>query len=156
MDDLKISHVDKEVVEEIIMRLNDRYGKETPISVHRGPVQEYLGMTIDITVKRKVSFSMPQYKEDLLLECSESIMKGTSATQAANHLFQTNANAEKIKHHGCRVISPPGCQVIVLGQTNQTGFINCHLFSLYQDPVPDVDDFKKLGQCLRYLRDSKH
>ena len=70
-------------------------GKE-PQSLYRGPIQEYLGMTIDYTVKGKVSISMPQYIEDLLLECNESIMKGTSATPAANHLFQTNENAEKL------------------------------------------------------------
>ena len=51
VDDLKISHVDKQVVEQIITGLNERYGRETPISVHRGPVQEYLGMTIDYTKK---------------------------------------------------------------------------------------------------------
>ena len=96
VDDLKISHVDKDVVEEIIMALNDKYGKETLISVHRGPIQEYLGMTIDYTSKGKVSFRMPQYIEDLLQECPESIMKGTSTTPAANHLFQTNENAEKL------------------------------------------------------------
>ena len=96
VDDLKISHVDKDIVEEIIMALNDMYGKETTISVHRGPIQEYLGMTIDYTSKGKVSFRMPQYVEDLLQECLESIMKGTSTTPAANHLFQTNENAEKL------------------------------------------------------------
>ena len=37
VDDLKISHADKDVVEEIIMALNNKYGKETPISVHRVP-----------------------------------------------------------------------------------------------------------------------
>ena len=51
VDDLKISHVEKAVVEEMITKLNDRYGKESPISVHRGPIQEYLGMTIDYTKK---------------------------------------------------------------------------------------------------------
>ena len=96
VDDLKISHADKQIVEEIITGLNERYGKETPISVHRGQVQEYLGMTIDYTQKGKVSFSMPQYIEDLLSECPDSIMKGTSTTPAANHLFQVNENAEKL------------------------------------------------------------
>ena len=96
VDDLKISHVDEEVVEDLIRGLNDRYGKETPISVHRGPVQEYLGMTIDYRVKGKVSFSMPRYIEDLLAECPDSIMKGSSATPAANYLFQTNDKAEKL------------------------------------------------------------
>ena len=96
VDDLKVSHVEEEVVEGIIRALNNKYGNESPITVHRGPIQEYLGMTINYAVKGKVSFSMPQYIEDLLLECPESIMKGTSTTPAANHSFQTNENAEKL------------------------------------------------------------
>ena len=96
VDDLKISHVNEEVVEGIIRALNNKYGKETPITVYRGPIQEYLGMTINYTAKGKVSFSMPQYIADLLLECPESIIKGTLTTPAANHLFQTNENTEKL------------------------------------------------------------
>ena len=96
MDDLKISHVEEEVVEDIIRALNNKYGNESPLTVHRGPIQEYLGMTINYSVKGKVSFSMPQYIEDLLLECPKSIMKGTSTTPATNQLFQINENAEKL------------------------------------------------------------
>ena len=76
--------------------LDNKYRNESPITVHRGPIQEYLGMAINYMEKGKVSFSMPQYIEDLLLECRESIMKGTSTTPAANHLFQINENAEKL------------------------------------------------------------
>ncbi len=34
VDDLKISHVDKNIVESIMQQLNDKYGKEEPISVN--------------------------------------------------------------------------------------------------------------------------
>ena len=52
VDDLKISHMDKEVVSAMIDALNEKYGKtpsgvETPLTVKRGKVHEYLGMTID-------------------------------------------------------------------------------------------------------------
>ena len=115
VDDLKISHVGEEVVEGIIRALNNKYGNESPITVHRGPIQEYLGMTINYSVKGKVSFSMPQYIEDLLLECPESIMKGTSTTPVANHLFQTNENAEKLSTTDavCITILLPNCCIWV-------------------------------------------
>jgi hypothetical protein len=47
VDDLKISHVDKEVVEYILRMLNERYGKEVPLTVTRGKVHEYLGIVFD-------------------------------------------------------------------------------------------------------------
>ena len=96
VDDLKISHVDTDMVEGIIQALDDRFGKEAPLVVHRGRVQEYLGMVIDFTAKGKVSFSMPKYVEELLSEAPEEIMKGSSTTPAASHLFQTNPDAVKL------------------------------------------------------------
>ncbi len=47
VDDLKISHVNCNVIEGVLARLNERYGKENPLTVTRGDIHEYLGMTID-------------------------------------------------------------------------------------------------------------
>ena len=156
VDDLKISHTDKHVVEEIITVLDEQYGKETPISVHRGPVQEYLGMTIDYTQKGKVSFSMPQYIEDLLLECPESIMKGTSSTPAANHLFQVNDHAEKLSAMDAVLYHHLVAKLLYLGKRTRPDLLTAISFLCTRIQSPDIDDFKKLGRCLRYLRDTKH
>ena len=50
MDDLKISHVDPGVVTSIINEIDKKYGTDlrgnvTPLTVKRGKIQEYLGMT---------------------------------------------------------------------------------------------------------------
>ena len=156
VDDLKISHVDKAVVEEIITKMNDRYGKESPISVHRGPIQEYLGMTIDYTKKGKVSFSMPQYIEDLLRECPDSIMKGPSSTPAAGHLFQVNENAEKLSAMDAVLYHHLVAKLLYLGKRTRPDLLTAISFLCTRIQSPDVDDFKKLGRCLRYFRDSKH
>ena len=156
VDDLKISHVDKAVVEEIITKMNDRYGKESPISVHRGPIQEYLGMTIDYTKKGKVSFSMPQYIEDLLRECPDSIMKGPSSTPAAGHLFQVNENAEKLSAMDAVLYHHLVAKLLYLGKRTRPDLLTAISFLCTRIQSPDVDNFKKLGRCLRYLRDSKH
>ena len=58
MDDLKISHIPQSVVEEIVQALQSHYGQEAPLVVHHGPIQEYLGMTIDNSCPGQVSFQM--------------------------------------------------------------------------------------------------
>ena len=156
VDDLKISHVDKDVVEDIIKAVDNKYGKESPITVHRGPIQEYLGMIINHTVKGKVSFSMPQYVEDLLSECPESIMKGTSTTPAANHLFQINENADKLGVTDAVLYHHLVAKLLYLGKRTRPDLLTAISFLCTRIQNPDVDDFKKLGRCLRYLRDSKH
>ena len=96
IDDLKISHVDDPVVEGLVSALNDKYGKEAPLSVTHGKIHDYLGMTIDYSMPRKVTFSMPDYVEGLIHETPDELLSGQAHTPAANHLFDVNDNATKL------------------------------------------------------------
>ena len=54
VDDLKSSHVDKNVVTKIISKLKKQYGKDAygndyPLTVCRGKKHDYLGMTLNYT-----------------------------------------------------------------------------------------------------------
>jgi hypothetical protein len=91
VDDLKLSHMDDAVVEEIISKLDERYGKEAPLVVTRGNVHDYLDMTLDFSVKGKVKVIMKDYIEDMLDELP-SDMDGEAATPASDHLFTVNEN----------------------------------------------------------------
>ena len=61
VNDLKISHVDRNRVEDIIKDLNKKFGKESPLTTTRGKVLEYLGLTINYRKKRKLKMSMYNY-----------------------------------------------------------------------------------------------
>ena len=91
-----ISHVQEEVVEEIISKLQARFGKEAPLTVNRGKVHEYLGMTIDFSEDGKVMFKMQDYVQNMIDEAPEELMKGMASSPAANYLFETNPDAEKL------------------------------------------------------------
>jgi len=56
VDDLKISHVNKNFVEDIIRLLNKKFGKESLLTTTRVRVFEYLGMTLDYTTKVKAKY----------------------------------------------------------------------------------------------------
>jgi hypothetical protein len=71
------------------------YGKEAPLTITRGKIHEYLGMTIDYSIKGKVQFTMIPYIKDMLSEAPND-MAGESATPAASHLFQVNEDAAKL------------------------------------------------------------
>ena len=89
VDDLKISHVDPDVVTSIIEKLNKEYGKLTPLTVTRGKIHEYLGIKVDFSESGKVKLSMKDYIGELLEE-SPADMAGIATSPAANHLFQIN------------------------------------------------------------------
>ena len=96
VDDLKISHHDSQVVDDILGKLNGRYGKESPLVVTRGRVHDYLGMKMDFTTPEKLILSMPEYIDTLINEIPSDLRKGVSTTPAAGHLFTTNTDAEKL------------------------------------------------------------
>jgi len=47
VNDLKISHVDSNVMKDIINKLNKKFGQESPLVTSQGKVLEYLDMCID-------------------------------------------------------------------------------------------------------------
>jgi hypothetical protein len=75
VDDLKISHVSKDVGASIISILQGEYGSLAPLTETRGTVHVYLGMKIDFSTPGRVRFTMEDY------------MDGKSPTPAASHLF---------------------------------------------------------------------
>ena len=60
------------------------------------PVHKYLGMTIDFSKEGKVRFTMREYIKELLTECPNKLMKGTSSTSASEYLFNINKNSTKL------------------------------------------------------------
>ena len=84
VDDIKISHKDPAIVTEIIDMLKAEYGKYADLTVVRGKVHDYLGMTLDFRENGKVKISMFKYIEELLLGLNEK-MKGIAVTPAALH-----------------------------------------------------------------------
>jgi len=58
VDDLKLSHLKEKVLDMIIAKLEERYGQEKELSITRGKIHDYLGMTIDYSEPGKVQFKM--------------------------------------------------------------------------------------------------
>ena len=95
VDDLKISHASSKVVTSFIEQLQERYGKEAPLTITRGNKHEYLGMLLDYTTDGKVRIDMTKYINTILADLPD-IFNREANTPAPNHLFTINKDAEKI------------------------------------------------------------
>ena len=89
-------HTQQEVLEGLLTSLNEEFGKEAPLTVTRGKVHDYLGMTFDYTIPGKVKITMPDFVQGVLDECPEDLMKGPSSTPAAHHLFNLDLERNKL------------------------------------------------------------
>jgi hypothetical protein len=95
VDDIKMSHVEQDVLESIITKLSKQYGQDALLRVQRSPIHDYLGMTIDYSEDGKVRFIKADYVKGILDE-APSDMDGTAAFPTANHIFSVNDKLDKI------------------------------------------------------------
>ena len=89
IDDLKISHTDPKAVDQVIELLRDEFGQEGPLTVTRGKIHDYLGMTLDFSIPQKVQIHMYEFIEKMLADLPPD-MDGMARTPAADHLFAVN------------------------------------------------------------------
>ena len=95
VDDLKISHKKKSVVNKFIQDMEKEFGDQTPLTISNRPVIEYLGMTMDFTKPGLVMINMENYVK-MTLHDSPTEMDGLANTPAAAHLFQVNDNTMQL------------------------------------------------------------
>ena len=78
VDDLKILHADPQMVMDVLDKLNEVYGQISPLTVTRGTVHVYVGMTIDYSERGKVKFSMFDYLQEMVWEGIQGCFTNTS------------------------------------------------------------------------------
>ena len=61
VDDLKVSHKEQSILDDFLKDLRDKFGQEDELIENKGLVHEYLGITIDYSIPRKVVFTMFDY-----------------------------------------------------------------------------------------------
>jgi hypothetical protein len=93
VDDIKMSHKDSNEVTKVIEWLKGIYGDNMHVS--RGLVHEYLGMTLDYTVKGEVKITMVDYLKGVIGDFTE-VIDGTAPTAASEHLFNVRPDEERV------------------------------------------------------------
>jgi len=151
VDDLKISHLDPAVVTSIIDSLNKEFGKEAPLTVKRGKKHEYLGIDMDFTTPGKVVFTMIPFIEQIIEETPAVIMKGACVTPAANHLNRIDPKAKKLSKQDADLFHHIVAKLLYLAKRVRPDLQTAVAFLCTRVQAPDVDDFRKLGRCVRYL-----
>lgn len=156
VDDLKISHTDPAVVEDIFQKLQDEFGKKAPLSVTRGKIHSYLGMTIDYSTDGRVSFTMPTLVGEIISQLPVTFATGPDTTPAANHLFEVKEAAAKLSDTDADLFHRLTAQLLYLCKRARPDLQTAVAFLTTRVASPDVNDMKKLGRCIRYLRRTAH
>jgi hypothetical protein len=153
VDDLKIAHVDPQVVSNVIELLQQKYGTvDAPLTVCRGMIYDYLGMTLDYTVPGKVMINMDHYVNELLDEVPADMRNGTSTTPAAAYLYDVNEDAEKLNQERIDTFHTITAKLLFLSKRARPDLQQAVGFLTTRVKCPDTDDWKKLCRVIKYLR----
>ena len=154
VDNLKISHVDPQVVTEVLDMINKKYGKEAPITTTQGKQHDYLGMQIDFSGDGEVRFAMTDYIFEILDKLPDNIGKGEAATPAAERLFEVSNRSAKLNTSDAKIFHQLTAKLLFLSKRAHPNIQLPVAFLCTHVKEPDMDDWKKLGRVMKYLRGS--
>ena len=154
VDDLKILHVSEEVVDNVIDLMNCVLGQQTPMMVSSGMCHDYLGMTFDFTMPRKLQVHMKGYV-DLILGSLPKTMDGVAVTPATSNLFWTNNDGVPLSEEDKDLYHHVTMQLSYLAQQAQPDIHTAMSFLQTRVNKPDEDDFKKLTRVVKCLQGTR-
>jgi len=154
VDDLKLSHVDPNVVTSVIEDMSERYGKDVPLTVTRGKVHDYLGMVIDFTEEGRVKITMYQYIDEMLAGLPED-MDGEAPSPAPAFLFEVNPKAMPLEQNDKDMFHHNVAKLLFLCKRAHPDLQTAVAFLMTHVKPSDADDYKKLRRVMCYLRATK-
>ena len=152
VDDPKVLHEEERVLDEFIVMMEKEFGLDAPLSVSQGPVQEYLGMTLDFSERGWVVVKMSDYVKRMLNDAPDS-MDGKAATPAAAHLFKVNTEDPKLlSKEKKELFVHLVIQGLYLSQRGRPDIRTAISFLCSRLTCPDEDNYKKLTRLIQYLQ----
>jgi len=136
---------------QLLTKYSPGFGKETPITISKGKVHDYLGMTIDYAKDGKVMFKMDNFVERLLDEAPADMQSNTAATPAAGHIFQVNKEGKKLDSKTVDLFHHLVAKLLYLRKRVRPDLHMAVAFLTTRVTSPDKDVYKKLGRCIAYL-----
>ena len=153
VDDMKISHAESTVVDRIINLLEVEFSKEAPLTIRRGKIHDYLGMTLDFSLDGKVQINMEDYIRKMLAEFPDD-MAGVATTPAAEHLFKVNQSPTYLDEKDAMFFHHNVAKLLFLCKRACPDIQTAVAFLSTRVQHPDRDDYKKLGRTMKYLRNT--
>ena len=98
--------------------------------------------------------AMKDYITKLFKEVPDNLLKGQSSTPASNYLFHVNAKCKKLDSEAAVMYHHLTAKLLYLAKCVRRDLLTAVSFLCTRVQNPDLDDWKKLGRCLSYLRNS--
>jgi Reverse transcriptase (RNA-dependent DNA polymerase) len=148
VDDNKISHVNPDVVTEIILQIEKRLGKMT---VTRGGEHTFLGMNFTFNGDDTVSISMKTYLQEAIGESKMRIHR-SAASPAKKELFETNDDLPVLQRDEFETFHSVVAKLLYVSIRARPDVLLAVSFLCTQVSKPNKEDQEKLNRVLEYLK----
>ena len=155
IDDLLMCHESPHVVSMIIKKLDDKYGSKDSLTVTRGPVHEYLGMTIDFRVKGECAYSQYDFLKKLILSLPESLKASYRNTPAPDYLFKVDADSPRLDKKRYEEYHTIVAKTLWASQRSRPDIQLANGFHCTRVKDANEHDWMKLGHLMGYIRKTR-
>ena len=158
VDDVILSHLNKEIILKEIERFEIQFRTKTQdITVTKGKVHEYVGMTLDWSNDSYVKITMYDFLEDILKEVDEKgDMNGTSPTPASDKLFEADENSEKLSEKEADYYHRIVARLLFASKRARPDLLTAVSYLCTRVKSPTISDYNKLKRTIRYIRQTIH
>jgi hypothetical protein len=148
--------MDPKVVTTILNLLDAKYGQEivggkrAPLTVTRGKIHDYLGMTLDYSEPNVAKIDMTDYVKKILDEAPVE-MDGTATSPAAEHLFKIVEDNELLDVANSESFHATVAKLLFLCKRGRPDIQTAIAFLCTRVQHPTKHDFNKLSRVIKYL-----
>jgi hypothetical protein len=162
VDDCKLSHRKNKVMDTMIEYLREEYESifedgTGAMTVSRGKIHKYLGMTLDYTVCGQVTITMFDYVDEILTAFDKAEPKGggTKTSTAPGILFKVDESCVKLAQNNA--VEFHNLVAKTLYGTKRARPDTCTAIAFLTTRVrePNKDDCTKLVHLMRYIRGTR-
>ena len=152
VDDLKSSHVNKEVNDDFLKWLKRKYASDGigNVSVTRGRRHEYLGMTLVFTSEGKLKIDMVDYNDKMCREFPEEL-DGNTKYPWTEKLFAVDKNSDVLDTESKNSFHTHTMKIMYLAKRARPDVLPAVIFLSSRVKAPTLQDWKKLKKMMSFL-----
>ena len=157
VDACKISHMDQEVIDDILTDLNNVFAtKKKRVSVAKGSAHDYLGITINYGEEGKVKFTMYDFLKDIIAEAPAD-MNGIAVNPARDNLFETHEDTSPpLDTKTVDLFHRTTARLLFAAKRARPDIQVAIAYWCTRVKGPNKADYVKLARVIRYLRRTMH
>jgi hypothetical protein len=162
VDDCKLRHRKKTVIVRMIGYLRQEYesifeDESGAMTVSRGKIHKYIGMTLDYSVPGQVKIAMLYYVDEILAAFDKAEPKGvgTKTSAAPDSLFKVDEDCEKLAQAKAMEFHNLVAKTVYATKRARPDTCTAIAFLTTRVREPDKDDWTKLVHLMRYIRGTR-